>query len=263
MGTSARNSSWEGSIMKTILIPLAFLGTFLQSEGSPVADPLVLGSAVHASGNPVSSNCKEESVELITHSCSPTAESFCIPNTLDTEEIEFEKVCVDVVNTICDDPTIATPAFTAFKHKRAADAEAEAVADAGAEAVPEADPLLIASHIINPAAPKISAVLSHVGHAGHLAVPPAPAPVPALVGAVPHPAVATITHPCHQVSTEHCFDSPKVKQVPVDVENCHTVTKVSCTEVKKRLPKTVCTPVTTTEVSYPRPVQPLVVPNLG
>merc|ERR1712098_976081 len=178
MGTSARNSSWEGSIMKAILIPLAFLSTFLHSEASPVADPLVLGSAVHASGNTLSPNCKQESVEVFTQNCSPTAESFCIPNTLDTEEIEVE-------NTICDDPSIATPAFTAFKHKRAADADAVAA--------PEADPLLLGGHAY-PA--------GGVGHLGH------PAPLPALVGAVSPPAVATIEPPCHKVTTKHCFDSP-------------------------------------------------------
>lgn len=138
---------------------------------------------------------------------------------------------MDVVNTICDDPTIASPPFTAFKHKRAAEADAEAVAEA------EADALLISSQSYNPNGPHIPALPAH-----HL-----PAAVPALVGAFPRPAVATIQHPCHQVliiildilvnlfglqvTTQHCFDSPKVKQVPVDVENCHTVTKVSCTEV--------------------------------
>merc|ERR1712025_272603 len=182
MGTSARNSSWEGSIMKAILIPLAFLSTFLQSEGSPVADPLVLGSAVHASGNTVSPNCKQESVEVFTQNCSPTAESFCIPNTLDTEEIEFEKVCVDVENTICDDPTIVKPVFTAHKYKRAADAKAKPDA--------EAEALLHGSHSY----PAVAA--GHLGHPAHL---------PALVGAVSHPATATIQHPCHQVTTQHCF----------------------------------------------------------
>merc|ERR1712193_107876 len=214
MGTSARNSSWEGSIMKAILIPLAFLSTFLHSEASPVADPLVLGSAVHASGNTLSPNCKQESVEDFTQNCSPTSESFCIPNTLDTEEIEFEKVCVDVENTICNDPTIAKPAFTAHKYKRAADAKAKPDA--------EAEALLHGSHSY-----------------------------PAVAGAISHPATATIQHPCHQVTTQHCFDSPKVKKVSVDVENCHTVTKVSCTKVKYNLPKTVCTPVTTSALHHP------------
>ena len=31
-----------------------------------------------------------------------------------------------------------------------------------------------------------------------------------------------------QVTTQHCVDNPKVKLVPVEVENCHTVTKVDC-----------------------------------
>merc|ERR1712025_1273246 len=230
MGTSARNSSWEGSIMKAPLFPIVSLMNLLLTQSSPVADAdaLVLGSAVHASGNTLSPNCKQEGVEVFTQNCSPTAESFCIPNTLDTEEIEFEKVCVDVENTICDGPSIATPPFTAFKHKRAADADAVAA--------PEADPLLLGSHAY-PA--------GGVGNLGH------PAPLPALVGAVSHPAVATIEHPCHKVTTKHCFDSPKIKNVAVDVENCHTVTKVSCTKVKHSLPKTVCTPVTTSAVHHP------------
>merc|ERR1712025_340752 len=120
MGTSARNSSWEGSIMKAPLFPIVSLMNLLLTQSSPVADAdaLVLGSAVHASGNTLSPNCKQEGVEVFTQNCSPTAESFCIPNTLDTEEIEFEKVCVDVENTICDDPTIAKPAFTVPKLRR-------------------------------------------------------------------------------------------------------------------------------------------------
>merc|ERR1712025_947815 len=233
MGTSARNSSREGSMMKAPLFPIISLMNLLLTQSSPVADAdaLVLGSAVHASGNTLSPNCKQEGVEVFTQNCSPTAESFCIPNTLDTEEIEFEKVCVDVENTICDDPTLAKPAFTAHKYKRAADAKAKPDA--------EAEALLHGSHSY----PAVAA--GHHGHHGH------PAPLPALVGAISHPATATIQHPCHQVTTQHCFDSPKVKKVSVDVENCHTVTKVSCTKVKHNLPKTVCTPVTTSAVHHP------------
>merc|ERR1712086_915260 len=37
---------------------------------------------------------------------------------------------------------------------------------------------------------------------------------------------------------------------PVEVEHCHTVTKVTCTDVNNEIPKTTCEAVETTHVSH-------------
>merc|ERR1739848_193721 len=125
--------------------------------------------------------------------------------TVETEEIEYEKVCKDVVDVLCD----AGHGYHAL-YKREAEADAEA------------DP-------------------HYAGFAyGHLAA------APIAHAAVAHSAVATVKHACREVTTEHCVDNPKVKIVPVEVEHCHTVTKVTCADVENSLPKTTCEAVETT-----------------
>merc|ERR1711978_68971 len=91
----------------------------------------------------------------------------------------------------------------------------------GAEADAEADPQFFGGYPY--AAPVATAVASHVK--------------------------STVTHACREVVTEHCVDNPKVKLVPVEVEHCHTVTKVTCEDVNNEIPKTICEPVETTHVS--------------
>merc|ERR1712106_765445 len=143
-------------------------------------------------------NCVTEVEVLVTQTCVPTAENVCTTQTVDTEEIEYEKVCKEVVDTICDAPVVAAPALGYHAiAKREADAEAEA------------DPQFLA------------APLAHA--------PLAVAPVAA--HAVAHSVTATVKHACREVTTEHCVDNPKVKLVPVEVEHCHTVTKVTCSDV--------------------------------
>ena len=60
-------------------------------------------------------------VILITQTCTPTAENVCTKETVETEEIEYEKLCKEVVDTICDAPH----AYHGL-HKREAEADAEA-----------------------------------------------------------------------------------------------------------------------------------------
>merc|ERR1712001_612945 len=60
----------------------------------------------------------------------------------------------------------------------------------------------------------------------------------------------TVKHACREITTEHCVDSPTVIPVPVEVEHCHTVTRVTCEPVENQLPRTVCSPVETTHVSH-------------
>merc|ERR1739847_94715 len=155
---------------------------------APVAAPVAVAAP----------NCKVEHEILITQTCTPTAENVCSTETVETEEIEYEKVCKDVVDVLCD----AGHGYHAL-YKREAEADAEA------------DP-------------------HYAGFAyGHLAAAP-------IAHAVAHSAVATVKHACREVTTEHCVDNPKVKIVPVEVEHCHTVTKVTCADVENSLPKTTC-----------------------
>merc|ERR1719495_2573160 len=164
-------------------------------------------------------NCTTEDVILITQACRPHPEEVCSTETVDTQEIEYEKVCKEIVDTLCD----AAP----YHHGKR---EAEAVAEADAEA--EADPQYF-SHSA-PLAPL--AVDHHAGYAAapvaHHVAPVAPAPVAPVAHAVAHSVTATVKHACREVTTEHCVDNPKVKEVPVEVEHCHTVTKVTCTDVE-------------------------------
>ena len=74
---------------------------------------------------------------------------------------------------------------------------------------------------------------------------------PLAAHAVAHSVTATVKHACREVTTEHCVDNPKIKLVPVEVEHCHTVTKVDCAPVENPIPTTKCEPVETTHVSSP------------
>merc|ERR1712098_109682 len=71
-------------------------------------------------------NCVTEEEVLVAQVCTPTAENVCTTQTVDTEEIEYEKVCKEVVDTICDAPAVAVaPAATIVKREAEADAEAD------------------------------------------------------------------------------------------------------------------------------------------
>ena len=176
------------------------------------ADPQLLAAAPYLHAAPAT-NCKVENEILTTQTCTPVAENVCTTETVATEEIEYEKVCKDVVDVLCDAPAVLPAA-----HLGKREAEAEADADAqwlGYGAAPYVAP---------------------VAHA------------------VAHSAVATVKHACREVTTQHCVDNPKVKSVPVEVQHCHVVTKVSCTAVDNTIPKTICEPVETTHVaSYALP----------
>merc|ERR1712083_143907 len=106
-----------------------------------------------------------------------------------------------------------------------------------AEADAEADPQYFAH----------AGVLAHHAVAAPVAVAPAPLPV---AHAVAHSVTETVKHACREVTTEHCADNPKIKIVPVEVEHCHTVTKVTCSDVNNEIPKTTCEAVETTHVSH-------------
>merc|ERR1711892_47970 len=171
------------------------------------ADAQFLAAPYHAAVVPAA-NCKTDIEILTTQTCVPSAENVCTTQTVETEEIEYEKVCKEVVDTICD-----APHALGYHSVGKRDADAEAEADAQ--------------------------YLAHPYAAHALAAPVA-------AHAVAHSVTATVKHACREVTTEHCVDNPKVKLVPVEVEHCHTVTRVTCTDVNNEIPKTTCEAVETT-----------------
>merc|ERR1712117_614165 len=192
---------------------LALAGAAPKPEAE--ADAQFIAAAPYHATVPAA-NCKTDIEVLVTQTCVPTAENVCNTETVETEEIEYEKVCKEVVDTICDQPAVV-PAAVGYHAiaKREADAEAEA------------DPQFFAHPYAAPVA--VAPVAAH---------------------AVAHSVTATVKHACREVTTEHCVDNPKIKIVPVEVEHCHTVTKVACSDVNNEIPKTTCEPVETTHVSH-------------
>merc|ERR1719178_84543 len=100
---------------------------FLGYAGHAVAAPLahavaapVAPVAYHAAPAPT---CVTEDVILVTQVCTPSAEEVCSTETVATQEIEYEKVCTEIVDTLCDAPVAHA---VAHYGKREADAEAEA-----------------------------------------------------------------------------------------------------------------------------------------
>merc|ERR1712088_103840 len=162
-----------------------------------VAAPVVAPVAYHAAPAPT---CVTEDVILVTQVCTPAAEEVCSTETVATQEIEYEKVCQEIVDTLCDAP-VAAPVVAHYIGKREAEADAEA------------DP-------------------QYFAHAGA------------------HSVTETVKHACREVTTEHCVDNPKIIEVPVEVEHCHTVTKVTCADVENKLPKTTCEAVVTSATSH-------------
>merc|ERR1712123_37920 len=217
------------SNMNYQIITISCPSVLAAAAPSPDADPhyQLSGQAVAAPALlPVpASNCAVTDVILVTQTCTPSAENVCTTQTVDTEEIEYEKLCKEVVDTIC----YAPHAYHGL-HKREAEADAEADPHYGGYVAhaPLSAPVGIAHHVALP-------VAHHAAPVAH---------------AVAHSIQATVKHACREVTTEHCVDNPKVKLVPVEVEHCHTVTKVTCTDVNNEIPKTTCEAVETTHVSH-------------
>lgn len=175
-------------------------------------------------------NCQTVNEILTTQVCTPAAENVCNTVTVDTEEIEYVKVCKEVEDMLCDQPAVAVaPAAYHAIAKREAEAEAAADAQYG------------------------------YGYAGYAAAPLV-APV---AHAVAHSVQTTVKHACRTVVTEHCVDNPIVKAVPVEVEHCHTVTKVACEPVENVIPTTKCEPVTTEHLSHAAVAAPVAAAYYG
>ena len=194
---------------------------YLLGHGAPLAHAIAAPLAYHHVPAP---SCVTEDVILITQVCTPAAVEVCSTETVATQEIEYEKVCTEIVDTLCDAPVHAPVAAGYHAYgKREAEAEAEAEADADAQYYGYGHPAAYAAHAV------------------------APLPV---AHAVAHSVTETVKHACREVTTEHCVDNPKIIEVPVEVEHCHTVTKVTCEDVENKLPKTTCTAVVTSATQH-------------
>merc|ERR1712088_842510 len=204
---------------------LAYAAAAPAADADAEADPQFLVGAPYHAGHAVvaapAANCETTHEILTTQTCVPSTENVCNTVTVDTEEIEYERICVEVTDFLCDAPAVVAPVAHGYHAIAKREAEAEPEADADAQYL-----------------------LGHgLGYAAHAA------PV-AVAHAVAHSVTATVKHACREVVTEHCVDNPIVKAVPVEVEHCHTVTKVTCTPVDNQIPKTTCTPVETQHVSH-------------
>merc|ERR1712079_791364 len=215
MGSLQLEPSWEviQFNMNTKVFALACMaalaGSAPAADADAEADAQFLGYAGHAVAAP------------LAHAVAPVAVA--------TQEIEYEKVCQEIVDTLCDAP-VAAPVAAHYIGKREAEADAEA------------DPQYFA-HAVAPLAHHAVAAPVAVAHA----VAPAPLPV---AHAVAPSVTETVKHACREVTTEHCVDNPKIIEVPVEVEHCHTVTKVTCADVENKLPKTTCEAVITSATSH-------------
>merc|ERR1712080_622862 len=97
---------------------------FIGYAGHAVAAPLahavaapVAPVAYHAAPAPT---CVTEDVILVTQVCTPAAEEVCSTETVATQEIEYEKVCTEIVDTLCDAPVaaVAPAAYHAYGKRR-------------------------------------------------------------------------------------------------------------------------------------------------
>jgi len=157
------------------------------------------------------SNCQREEEIIMTGSCKPSLENVCNTETLQTEEIKYEKVCRDVINTICGDHGSIMSQINKREADAVPEADAKAKAEAGADAVADADAQFFRNQR---------------GTDTAVAVPNS----------------ATLKSSCQEITTEYCFDSPRVEMVPVEVEHCHRVTKANCVEEETPVPKITCHP---------------------
>merc|ERR1719435_913838 len=128
---------------------LAVAGAAPTADAEAEADPQFLGAPYHAGHVVPAANCKTEIEILTTQTCVPSAENVCTKQIVDTEEIEYEKVCKEVTDTICDAPALG--------YHTIAKREAEA----------EADPQFLAAHPYGAAiaAPLAVAPVAPVAHA--------------------------------------------------------------------------------------------------
>merc|ERR1712086_922027 len=217
MGSFSSNS-FRRNIITLIMIAKITLVSCLAAIAMAAPEPQ-LGYGLGYGGGVVSSvpaACTPSTEEIEIQSCAPTAETICSTADVVSEEIDYEKRCLEVVNKHCAHIGhaglgYAHAGLVGHAVKREADAEADAQ------------------------------VFGYGGYAHH-------APVAV---ALPAPVTKTIETPCTEVSTEHCVDVPIVKEVVTPVETCHVVTKVICTPAVHSIPKVTCEAGVTEIVEHP------------
>ena len=86
------------------LLALAGAKPAADAEADPqyLAAPYAAPVAAVAPAVVPAANCKTVTEILTTQVCTPATENVCTTQTVDTEEIEYEKVCKEVVDVICD-----------------------------------------------------------------------------------------------------------------------------------------------------------------
>merc|ERR1711863_78614 len=141
MGSLQLEPSWEviQFNMNTKVFALACMaalaGAAPAADADAEADAQFLGYAGHHVAAPLAHavapvavapapNCVTEDVILVTQVCTPAAEEVCSTETVATQEIEYEKVCQEIIDTLCDAP-VAAP-LVGHYGKREAEAEADA-----------------------------------------------------------------------------------------------------------------------------------------
>merc|ERR1712158_42165 len=217
MGTSARKLL-VGSAVKMFKFFVTASCAEIPRDGKQlIAAGAPLGLLRHAP------NCKIEQEVIAVQSCTPRAEQVCDTIDVEHQNIEYEKICKEVTSTHC-------PVSPAHIIKREAEADADA----------EADPQF-GLGLNYPFAGYYPGY--YPGRAVAAVAPAVAAPVPVA------PTVATVKHACHEVTTEHCVDSPKAVTSVVPLEHCHVKQVVDCVPAEQTVPKTVCDPVETKHVS--------------
>merc|ERR1712165_693370 len=104
-----------GNMMKVFAVSclLALAGAAPKPEAE--ADAQFIAAAPYHATVPAA-NCKTDIEVLVTQTCVPTAENVCNTETVETEEIEYEKVCKEVVDTICDQHAVVHSVTATVKH---------------------------------------------------------------------------------------------------------------------------------------------------
>merc|ERR1712066_1096608 len=220
MGTSARKSLVGSAVkmFKFFVTASCLAAAALGAPGEVARDPRE-GKQLLAAGLPATPllrhapNCRIEHEVIAVQSCTPRPEQVCDTVDVDHQEIEYEKICKEVTSTHC-------PVSPGHIIKREAEADAQYYPG-----------------------------LSHPGLSYPALTYPRVAAAPVAAPVTIAPTVATVKHACHEVTTEHCVDSPKAVTNTVPLEHCHVKQVVDCVPAEQTVPKTVCDPVETKHIA--------------
>merc|ERR1711970_1352775 len=152
--------SWEVSYNFNMIKVFAFSCLLVAASTAPAAeaeakavadadaeaDPYYFATAYqHTAPAP---KCKTDHEVLKTQSCVPFTENICETKTVETEEIEYEKICKDVVETLCDQPAYGYHEIS--KREAEAEADADPAIIASSTFADQAIPAIQAAHVASP-----------------------------------------------------------------------------------------------------------------